>query len=48
MELLLATTQALHPAPGESVAIAGGQALNDRGQHGIERGINAANFAGSI
>ena len=32
MEPLPATTQALHPAPGESVPIAGGQALNDRGQ----------------
>ena len=32
MEPLPATTQASHPAPGESVAIAGGQVLNYRGQ----------------
>ena len=32
MKPLPATTQAPHPAPGEFVSIAGGQALNNRGQ----------------
>ena len=32
MEARPATTQDMHPTPGESVPIAGGQALNDHGQ----------------
>ena len=32
MEACPATTQDVHPAPTELVPIAGGQALNDRGQ----------------
>ena len=37
MELLPATTQAPHRAPGESVPIAGGQVLNDHGQRNRSR-----------
>ena len=47
MEPLPATTQAPHPAPPEPVIIAGGQALNDRGQRD-RTGIDAANRIGSV
>ena len=47
MEARPETSQDMHPTPAKPVPIAGGQALNDRGQRD-RRGIGVANLAESV